>query len=274
MTTQRIEGGRLSKVVGGLLLVLALSRLIELPTRQLQVSVLGSPLGIDLSGTTLVLLIVVGLAVTGMQSLLSLHPSAREGGPSPGIVYWIVPALLGAAMVLWLRQIDDLGRWTLALLAAAVLIPLALLAEYRTVSLTPPKRGSAWLQWGRMVLIHLIALILFIVIYGMGLRRLLGGPAVWLVTALLGGRFFWGLTGDVRRSLAYGAAAGVAPALVLGLINVWELSSLSGGWLLLVSFYMAVGLLKERLSHRLDGRVALEYAIVGLLALAMGLFLL
>lgn len=274
MTTQRIEGGRLSTVVGGLLLALALSRLIELPVRSLQVSVLGSPLGIDLSGTTLVLLVVVGLAVTGMQSVLSRHPAAQEGRLSLGILYWIVPALLGAALVLWLRQIDDLGRWTLALLAAAVLIPLALVAEYRAVSLTPPERGSASLQWGRMVLIHLIALILFAVIYGMGLRRLLGGPAVWLVTALLGSRYFWGLTGDVPRSLAYGAAAGVAPALMLGLINVWELSSLSGGWLLLVSFYLAIGLLKERLYQRLDGRVALEYAIVGLLALAMGLFFL
>ena len=182
-----IERGRFGTVVGGLLLALALSRLVELPSRPLQVSVLGSPLGVDLSGTTLVALVVVGLAVTGMRSLLSLHPSAGQKPSTYRIMAWIVPALLGAALVLWLRQIDDVGPWTLALLAAAVLVPVALVTEYRTVSLTPPEQGSAWLQWGRMVLMHVVALILFFVLYGMGLRRLLGGPAVWLVTTTFGG---------------------------------------------------------------------------------------
>lgn len=265
------ESGRYGTVVGGLLLALALSRLVELPARPLQISVLGSPLGVDLSGTALVLLIVVGLAVTGMQSLLSLHPSAGQQRPSAWLIHWIVPALLGAALVLWLRQIDDLGRWTLALLAAAVLIPLALVSEYRTVSLAPPERGDAWLEWGRMVLIHLIALILFAVIYGMGLRRLVGGPAVWVVAASLGGRYFWGLTGALRRSFAHGAAVGVATALTLWVLNAWQFSALGGGWLLLTSFYLAVGLPKERLTDRLDARVALEYAAVGLLAVLIGL---
>jgi len=268
-----MESGRLGTVVGGLLLALALSRLVELPARPLQVSVLGSPLGVDLSGTTLVVLVVVGLAVTGMHSLLSLHPSAGQKPSSHRIMAWIVPALLGAGLALWLRQIDDVGRWTLALLAAAVLIPLALVTEYRSVSLTRVDQGSGWLQWGRMVIIHVTALILFGVLYGMGLRRLLGGPAVWLVTALLAGRYFWGLTGELRPSFAYSAAAGVATTLTLWGLNVWQLSALRGGWLLLVVFYLAVGLLKERLAGRLDRRVVLEYAAVGLLSFLAGLFL-
>lgn len=272
MTDQGMVRSRLSMVVAGLLLALALSRLVELPGRPLQLSVLGSPLGVNLSGTTLSLLIVVGLAVTGMQSLLDLHPSTPHEAPFQRLMHWIAPALLGAALVLWLRQIDDLGRWTLALLAAAVLLPLALAAEYKTVALAPREPDGAWLQWGRMVLLYLIALLLFAGIYGMGLRRLLGGPAVWLVTTLLGARFFWELTGELRRSFAYGAAAGLVTALTLGVLNVWSLSALRGGWLLVVSFYLAVGLLKERLAGRLDRRVALEYAAVGLLALLVGLF--
>ena len=260
-------------VLGGLLLALALSRLIELPARPLQVSVLGSPLGVNLSGTTLVLL-VVGMAITGMQSLLRLLPSARQASPAVRVMHWIVPALMAAALVLWLRQIDDVGRWTLALLAAAALILMTLVSEYRTASLTPPDRGGIWLQWVRMVLIHLTALILFSVIYGMGLRRLLGGPVVWLVTTLLAGRFFWGLTGGMRRSFAYAGAAGLVTALSLWALNAWQLSPLRGGWLLLLSFYLAVGLLKEWLAGRLDRRVALEFAVVGLLALLTGLFLL
>jgi len=271
MSVQGIERGRLSTVVGGLLLALALSRLIEFPARPLQVNVLGSPLGVDLSGTTLVLLVVVGLAITGVQSLLSLHPSARPEPRPLWVMYWIVPALLGAGLVLWLRQIDDLGRWTLALLAAAFLITLAMVTEYRTVSLTPTERGGAWLQWGRMALIHLVAFILFTVIYGMGLRRLLGGPTVWVIATLLGARYFWGLTRELRRSFAYGAAVGLATALTLWVLNLWQLSALRGGWLLLVFFYLAVGLLKERLAGRLDRRIALEYVVVGLLAFLTGL---
>ena len=77
----------------------------------------------------------------------------------------------------------------------------------------------------------------------------------------------------MRRSFAYGAAAGVATTLTLWGLNVWQLSALRGGWLLLVVFYLAVGLLKERLAGRLDRRVVLEYAAVGLLAFLAGLFL-
>lgn len=270
MPDRPIMRSRLGVVLAGLLLALALSRLVELPARPLQISVLGSPLGVNLSGTTLSLLIIVGLAVTGMQSLLQLAPSVRKAPPFHRIIYWLVPALLSAALLLWLRQIDDLGRWTLALAASAVLLPLALLSEYKAATL--PEQDDAWLQWGRMVLIHLIALLLFAVIYGMGLRRLLGAPAVWLVTALLAARFFYGLTGEIRRSFIYGAAAGLATALTLVLLNVWPLSALRGGWLLLLAFYLAVGLLKEWLAGRLDRRVALEYAAVGLLGLLIGLF--
>lgn len=272
VTDQEIINNRLGAVVAGLLLALALSRLVELPARPLQVSALGSPLGVNLSGTTLSLLIVAGLAVTGMQSLLQLHPSIREARPSHRIIYWIVPAMLSAALLLWLRQIDDLGTWTLALAASAVLLPLILLSEYKAASLAPPERGDAWLQWGRMVLIHLTALLLFAVIYGMGLRRLLGAPAVWLVTAPLAARFFYGLTGEIRRSFIYGAAAGLATAVTITILNLWQLSTLRGGWLLLLAFYLAVGLLKERIAGRLDGRVAMEYAAVGLLAVLIGLF--
>lgn len=270
MTDHSIMRSRLGMVLAGLLLTLALSRLVELPTRPLQLSVLGSPLGINLSGTTLSLLIVVGLAVTGMQSLLQLHPSVQEKPPSRRIIYWLVPALLSAALLLWLRQIDDLGRWTLALAASAVILPLALLSEYKAATL--PEQDNAWLEWGHMVLIHLIALLLFAIIYGMGLRRLLGAPAVWLVTTPLAARFFYGLTGEIRRSFAYGAAAGLITAVTLTVLNLWQMSAVRGGWLLLLAFYLAVGLLKERLAGRLNRRVALEYAVVGLLALVIGLF--
>lgn len=261
-----MDRDRLSVVTGGLLLALALARLLDVPPRSFQVTVFGSPLGLNLSETTILLLIIGGMAASGIESLVRAHPLVRRKGGQRTVVYWIVPALLSVALASWLSRITDVGLWILGLIVAAVLIPLALMAEYAAVS--PQLRRDTWLQWAYGVLIHLVGLILFSALYDARLRGLLGAPFLFFGATLLAARLFWTQTNQARRAVLYGAVAGLLLSQLLLVLNYWPLSSLQGGLALLLAFYLLAALLGRILTlGRLERRFVLEYGGVTLLAL-------
>lgn len=261
-----IDRDRLGVVSGALLLALALARLLEVPARPYQITVLGSPLGFTLSESTVMMLILAGMAASGMESLLRTHPRLRQGQVGRTAPFWIVPSLLVLALSAWLAGIDNVGLWTLGMVAAVVLVPLALTVEY--ASLSPQFQGHAGLRWLYGVLIHLVAMIALFVIYRARLRGLVAGPLVFLTTALLAARLFSMLTADLRAALIYGGVVGLLLAQLVWVANYWPLSGLQGGLLLLLAFYVLAGLLQQLISGNYSHRVALEYAGVTLVALA------
>lgn len=265
---ERIDRDRLSVVTGALLLTMALGRLLEVPARHFEATVLGSPLGFDLSETTVLLLIIGGMAATGVESLLRAHPLLRQDQARRTVVFWIVPALLSVALASWLNRLEDVGLWTLGMLAAALLVPLALVAEYAAVS--PELRRDTWLQWVYSVMIHLVALILFAALYDARLRGLLAAPLLFVGAALLAARLYWSMTGSTREAILYGAVTGLPLGQLLLVVNYWPLSALQGGLVLLLGFYVLVGLLQLHLrSDRLERRYVLEYLGVAMAAVVV-----
>lgn len=261
-----IDRDRLGVVAGALLLALALSRLLHVPARPYQITVLGSPLGFSLSETTVMMLIMAGMAASGMETLIRMHPLARQSKVQRTAPYWIVPSLLALALSAWLGRMDNLGLWTFGMMGAALLIPLALTAEYASVS--PEFRGQAGLRWLYGVLIHLVAMIALFAIYDARLRGLVAGPLVFVAMTLLAARFFLVQIAEVQTALLYGGVVGVLLAQLIWIVNYWPLSGLQGGLFLLLAFYVLAGLLQQVLSGDYGRRVALEYAGVALVALA------
>lgn len=263
-----IDRDRLSVVTGAMMLALALARLLEAPARPIQVSVLGSPLGFNLSETTVLLLIVGGMAATGVESLVRAHPLVQDETIRRTVVFWIVPVLVAVALAAWLSRLQNVGLWTLGMIATAILLPLAFSAEYAAVS--PQLRRDTWLQWIYNVLIHLVALILFSAVYDARLRGLVGGPVLFFAGMLLAARLFWALTNNTRQAALYGAVVGLVLSQLLLILNYWPLSGLQGGLLLLLGFYLLAGLLQHYLtSGRLEQRFVLEYGGVATLALLL-----
>ncbi len=265
---ERIDRDRLSVVTGALLLALALARLLDVPARTLRVNVFGSPVGLDLSESTILMLLIAGMAATGMETLVREHPVVRDGHLRRTVVFWIVPALLSMALASWLSRVTDVALWTLGMLAAALIIPFALTAEYAAVS--PHLRRDTWLQWGYSVLIHLVALILFSALYDARLRGLLGAPFIFVGATLLAARLYWALTGRTSQAAITGAITGLPVAQLLLVLNYWPLSSLQGGLALLLAFYVLAGLIQQYLKHeRLDRRQILEHLGVALAAMVV-----
>jgi hypothetical protein len=229
-------------------------------------------LGINLSATTVLMLITAGLGATAVESLIRSHPLARQGKVTRTVMYWIMPALLVLGLAAWLLAFEQIGVWTAAMLVCAILAPLALATEYANVD--PDSRQRAVVRWGERALIYVVAFLLFSRVYDLRVRALLGSTAVLAVGTLLAARFLWFETGSARQAFVYGGTTGLLLALLNWAVNYWSLSAMQGGLLLLVVFYVLVGLIQQSLRGRFDRQVVLEYSVVllvGLLIVVLGL---
>ena len=251
---------RLGLMSGALLLGLGFTRLIETPGRYLVIDALGSPLGINLSGAALILLIMAALSVTSMEALLQGHPLVGQRQVRRTLIFWLMPALLVVGAAGLLVRVDGFGAWAIGLLFSAVAVPLALATEYYSVD--PIRRQQPLLNWGEIVLIHLAALMMYVLIYGLRVRTLLSGPAVLLVTTLLVFRLFYFTASRPRQALYYALAAGGIAGILTWALNYVPLSDNQGALLLLLFFYVFSGLLQQRLSDTLGRREVVEYVLV------------
>lgn len=262
----------LSVLTGTMMLALALTRFLEIPLRPLlNAMILGSPLGINLSAPNLILLLILGLAMTGTAVFLRSHPQWEQADIKHSTMHWIVPSLLCMALAAWLDQMAQTEIWVVALLASAVLIPIALLVEYGELNraIQPP----SWRKWVLTTLIHLIAVILFTLLYNARTRSMLSGTAVFIIATLLAARLFWSSSPNLARVFQYGGFVGLGLGQLMWALNYWRLSGLQGGLILLLLFYLLTGLLQQYLLRQFeDGRngraILIEYGsvvVVGLI---------
>jgi len=265
--TNLLDRDRLSVLTGAIVLVMALARFMELPSRAISTTVLGSRLGLDLSVTTIVILVIGGLGATAAESLVRSHPVARSGQMQLSAMHWILPGFLSLGLAGWLSGIGDLGLWTLGILISAVLLPLALASEYLVID--PGPRHLHFIHWGQKVLITLSALLLYTGIYALRVRSLLSGTAVLLITALLAARLLMPIASESRKALPYGLVIGILLGQLTWVLNYWPLSPIQGGLLLLLSFYVVVGLTDHALRGSFNRRIVLEHLGLALLILIL-----
>ncbi|GMQ78975.1 MAG: hypothetical protein BMS9Abin02_1524 [Anaerolineae bacterium] len=265
----RLDRDRLSVLTGVIVLAMALARFMETPSRPLSTTILGSTAGVNLSAATLAPLLIGGLGITAAESLIRSHPLARSGRISRTAIYWIIPGLISLALASWLISVENLGLWTAGIIVSAILVPVALAAEY--LSIGPSVKKRIILQWGQRLLVYLVALILFTRIFDWRARTILSGTAVLFVAAILAARLYWMILADRANTILYGLVAGILLGQLTWVLNYWPLSSLQGGVILLITFYLIVGLTEQFLAGRLTRQVTVEHvslALIGLLLVA------
>lgn len=270
---EQVEFDRLSVLAASLVLAMALAHFLEAPARPLlRATVLGSPVGFNLSATTLIYLIIFGLTATAITSLISSHPIAQAQGIKHSYMYWAMPALLNVGLATWLNRVEAEGAWTVGLLACGLLVPFALIVEYRSVD--PQERNTASFRRNQEALIYLTAGILFTLNYDARARSLLSGTTIVLVAGLLAARLLWSYTNAPATALLYGAVVGLIMGQATWGLNYWRLSGVQGGLMLLLLFYVLLGVvqnaLQGRLNSRAEGRrVLLEYAGISVVTLLL-----
>lgn len=259
---------RISVVTWVLVFGLGLSLLLEIPTTQVTLIALGSPMTLPLSAGSMMALFLAVVAAAGTESIVRLHPSYVRRLPSATWASWALPMAIAIISVVLLPQVPTRLLQVVVLLTAGAILAAALYSLYATV-----ERGQPGFRRARLMLDALAygaALLLFLFVYETRTRSLMSGTLVAMTATLLAIEILRTSTSQSLLVLIYGAVVGILLGEVTWALNYWPLlPELTGSLLLLLSFYLAVGIAQQALQGRLTRRVVVEFGLFGLFALVL-----
>ena len=260
---------RLSVLTAVIVLAYALTRFLDLPTRAIGGTVFGSALGFELNGKFLMLLLVAALISAGSDTLIRSHPLFAGGAAGNTVIYWILPGATALVLGAALNRAPDGPVWWLGLGVTAVALIVVLIAEYTVVDPQAPLREAAVLAL--TALAYTLALVLFVLLRSLSARAAISATIGGLVAAALAWRLFTLPGAPAGRASLYAAMAGLITAEAIWALNYWRVPSSSAALLVMIPFYISVGLAQQHLAGRLTRRVWIEFAVVGGLGLAIAL---
>jgi hypothetical protein len=258
--------GQISRVVSLTLAGVALTALIEVPPHTLPLIVLDSPLTLRLAAPWVVAPVLVTLAAAGTDWLVRLGGRDANSPYLATMPSWMIPGVIaGAAPFLATRFSAGSPPWWIVLASAGVGLFAALLAEATAGS------ADASSQRARLALAALtysVALVVFTAIYSTHIRTVVSGVGVTLVALLLAVALLrWSLDGVGRWALA--GAVGLAVGIVMWRLNHTAVETPVAGGLLLLTFYVVVGLAQHVAERTLDRQAVIEIVIAAGAALLL-----
>ena len=258
---------KLSVVASVILLCLALSLIVVLPTETHSFVILGLPLTIGFSQSWLAAALLVGMACVGTVSITRLHPLSQGRELPHTFVSWILPGLATLLATILLPQAPNTIYTLGGLAVMAIILPLIITAEYRTVDTSAPGYRAARL--GLNFIAYLLALILFALIHESQAPGLLMAAAALGGSSLLTLDLLCGVQQDLRRTGLHALIVGLVMGEIVWALSYSKMNSLTAGIFLLLVFYLITGLARQGLLKLLNRRILIEFAVVALIGLAL-----
>jgi len=253
---------RISIVTWLVIFGMGCSLLIDFRPLELRLNALGSPFSLFFSKTLMAGLFLGILASGGAASIISLHPrftTSRHFTIRPWI-YGALPMAIVLITVLMIPIAPNRLSQVIGLLVSGTLLALTLFCLYATV-----EEGKPGFRRGRFVLNALAygaALLLFLQVYGTRTRSLLSATLIAIIALLLAVEILRNVTSQTRIALTYGAISALVLGEVTWALNYWRLSNITGGLVLMLIFYLLLGVAQQGLQKRLHRRVVIEFALV------------
>jgi hypothetical protein len=217
-------------------------------------------------------LIVAALISTGSETLIRSHPYfSRHPAGGHAIRHWVVPGLTALVLGAALNQAPDGPVWWLGLGISVLALLAVLVAEYIVVD----PEDAAWDAAALALtgLAYALALSLFTLLYSLSLRAAISASVGGLASAALTWRLLVLKRAPSGPVTLYGALTGLVCAEALWAVSYWRLRPSNAGLLLMIPFYLSVGIAQQHLAGTLSRRVWIEYGAIGLVGLAVaGLF--
>jgi hypothetical protein len=216
----------------------------------------------------LVLLTVV--AVVGTDRLVRMHPQSRFHGATATVLYLFVPGLFALGAGLALNELDG-AVWRFILWAVfSFLFLVTVRMEYLTVD--PEAETYELARFVLLFAIYLTALLLFIVVFTMDLSVLLGMVLVGATTFLLTVDILRELEPDSSTLWIQSGAVAAVLAECRAALYFLSLADVLAGAFMLITFYVATGLVQNQMSGRLDRGTWLVYAGVAAVGFLLVVF--
>ena len=222
-----------------------------------------------LSGRTLLGLLLCGLACAGADVLVTAHPRLQPQQSRRTFLHWILPAALTTAAWTCLVWPSPFENQVLGTVAAAVLLAALLFAEYYTVDLAA--RWRPLIQFALRLFGYLLVTVLYLAV-----RLNVGATwallAVALTSAGIGLRLLSDDESHLQQVWPYALGLGPLLALLSWVLGDWVSSPLLHSLMLAIWLYILLNMARQFFLGKLTRWVAVEYVLVGLLALSLVLF--
>lgn len=253
----------------------AISLFLRLPTVVLTLNALGSPMSIRISETTVIAVFIALLTASGTERAIRTHPLYAEDslGREPESVghtwlFWGLPAAVSILAVLLAPEARTPLSQAGAALLSGGLIAIILFNLYATADLESSSYRQARILLN--VLSYTAALALFLLVYQTKTRSLLSGSLIAATAALLAVELLRDVLPRVNVVLSYAALVAIVLGEAAWTLNYLPLSGASGGLLLLLIFYLFVGLARHALHEgHLSRKLVLEYSAFAVLAIVL-----
>jgi hypothetical protein len=219
-----------------------------------------------IASVTVVLLL--GLIVGALAEVHGrLHPAYPQMLDRLTLTLWILPGLIvwaaGLAIVFW--QPDDVLLARGLPLLGALTVGLAVFAQDREIARAADvSEPSALPRQLVSFLTYLAALGLFTLIYQIKERSVIAALSTALVAGLLSLAPLRGAGAPRQRTVLYAVLIGLALGEVTWALNYWVVKELVGGAVLLLLYYVLVGLIEIVLRGELNRKLLAEYLVVGI----------
>lgn len=266
-TVKPLDRDHLSVLMAMLLLGSVLFRFIALPSQVWTLQPLGSPLEVHVTGTWLLITLMVGLVCTGTNFILHDHPHLEEHSGRPIYISWILPGVTAGISAYLLARTFTWPLWIGGLALVGIGISLTISAEYTAVS--PDAPGYPIARLALNVLTYLLAFILFASIYHTRTRSLVTATLTLLTATLLALDLLSVADVQFRRVLLFASIVGLVIGESTWALNYWRISAWAGGLFLLLIFYITVNVAHQYLLERLSTSVLVEFAAVAIIVLTI-----
>ncbi len=252
---------RLSILAASILLAYALTRFIDLPSRDVSIQLPGIYLSFQINIRTVISFLVAGLTASGADWLLQQHP---ESSNHTTIEHWLLPAMTAWVIGIPLYQLSPGPQWWVGYAIGGALLMAVLLAEYITIDPQDVRHPAA--SAGLTAVSFALFLTLAITLRYAGLRLFLLLPTLVIASALVSLRTLH-LRLERWAFIEAGTIALVCGQLAAAL-HYFPLTPIAYGLLLLGPVYALTSLIANLANHRPLRQALIEPAIV--LSLVLG----
>jgi hypothetical protein len=257
------------------LMGLAAQRFLALPSRSLGGTLFGSPITLTITANTLLGALLAGLVATGAEAVVRAHDVHGLGGArgfagavSAGHwIYWGLPIALIAVALLLLPAAPGNSYWLVGLVLTGIALGLSMAGIYYTID--PFAWGYRRARLGLNTMTYTLALVLFLVVYRTRVRSIVSATEITVIGGLLALELLRGSERPLPLVVLYAVISGLIVGEATWALNYWRLDSLTGGLVLLLVFYNAVGLAQNAIQGQIRRRVLIEHALITVAGLAL-----
>lgn len=256
---------RTSVVVSLTLIGLALYFVLAFPAETATFTIFGSPLTLVSPQQWLVALLLGGLAMAGADAVLRIHPALPTRQLSYLATFWMLPGLLVILATQTLGLAPNPVAWAIGLVTAGVLLWLTIMAEFWLASPATTQKHR-WAYVWQQLIGYTIALLFFIIIYRTRSRSALSATGIMLVSGMIALALLR-RPKSIGKSWLFAAIVGLSLGQITWALNYWRIGVLTAGLLLLLIFYVLVGLSQQQLVGKLSRRALWEFGSIAAVAL-------